>query len=158
MIALRAIEATAVPELLGRPNGAVVLERIARGAGATRWYRLRDFEQLRSLTKRLSPGSSVSFYFDDRVRAQEYGGEVREGILRIAESDGDAVVGTLKADAIELDVEFIAGPSELEEYAESLTPGARVFYGPFPARDNDGEFAVTFDLPDSDGIVRQHPH
>jgi hypothetical protein len=150
VIALRAIEATAVPELLDRhPKGAVVLERIARGAGATRWYSLRDPEQLQSLAERLSPGSSLNFYFDDRIRPREYGSEVAGEILRIAERDRDAVVGTLRADGIELDVEFIAGPRELEEYAESLTPGAPVFYGRFLARDNDDEFAVTLDLPDS---------
>jgi hypothetical protein len=79
-------------------------------------------------------------------------------VLRIADRDHDAVGGTLSGARIEVDVEFIAGPRDLAEYAEGLTPGTRAFYGPFPARDNDGEFAVTLDLPDSDGIVRQHPH
>ena len=159
VIALRAIEATSVPKLFARHRrGAVVLERIARGGGATRWYSLRDQEQLQSLAERVSPGSSVSFYFDDRVRVGQYSRELGREILRIAKRDRDAVVGTPTADAIELDVEFIAGPRELDEYAASLTPGARVFYGPFPARDNDGDVAVTLDLPDADGIVRQHPH
>jgi hypothetical protein len=72
------MKATPVPELLlvRHPTGAVVLERIARGAGATRWYSLRDPEKLHALAERLTPGSSLSFYFDDRVRAREYDGEV----------------------------------------------------------------------------------
>ncbi len=157
-IALGAIEATGVPRLLARyPDGAVVLERIARGGGATRWYSLSDVGQLRSLVAKLSPRSSVSFYFDDRLCVRPYDAEVARELLRIAERDREAVVGTL-ADGIEFHVEFVAGPRDLEEYAESLAPGTSVIYGPFPAADNDGEFAVTLALPDADGVVRAHPH
>jgi hypothetical protein len=28
----------------------------------------------------------------------------------------------------------------------------------YPGRDNDGESAITLDLPDADGVVRRHPH
>jgi len=158
-IASRAIAATEVQRLLAAsPRGTIVLERIARGAGATRWFAIPGVERLGDLSARLSPGSSVSFYFDDRLAAAPYGPDVVAEIVRVAARDGDAVVGTLPAGEIELDVEFVASPAELDEYAEDLLAGAIVIYGAFPARDNDGESAVTLDLPDRDGVVRPHPH
>ena len=136
----------------------VVLERIARGAGATRWFALDDPDQLVLLAQSLSPGSSVSFYFDGRLASHAYDVAIANAVLTIAEQDGDAVIGTRGSDEIQLDVEFIAGPSEIEEYESRLPHGTEVIYGRFPARDNDGERAVTLDLPDLDGIVRAHPH
>jgi hypothetical protein len=150
---------SSIPALLaGAPADVVVLERIARGAGATRWFVLHDPEELGVLVSRLSPGSSVSFYFDGRLAASRYDLSVRSELLAIAELDGDAVIGRLGGDQIELDVEFVAGPTELAEYESQLLPGATVIYGRFPARDNDGARAVTVDLPDRDGVVRPHPH
>jgi hypothetical protein len=54
-------------------------------------------------------------------------------------------------------VEFVAGEAELNAYVDKLRRGAPVFYGHFPAADNDAKRAVTFALPDADGIVRAHP-
>lgn len=59
------IDRSAVIPLLERSrHGAVVLERIVRGGGATRWCFLRQLEQLKTLQDLLQPGSVVSFYFD----------------------------------------------------------------------------------------------
>jgi hypothetical protein len=114
---------SSIPGLLaGAPADVVVLERIARGAGATRWFVLHDPEELGVLVSRLSPGSSVSFYFDGRLAASRYDLSVRSELLAIAELDGDAVIGRLGVDQIELDVEFVAGPAELEEYESQLLP------------------------------------
>lgn len=159
MVAVRdAIGATAVPRLLaGGSRHAVVLERIARGAGATRWFLVEDVEDLAVFEERLSPGSRVSFYFDGRLQRGVYGPSVAEAVLDIASTDGDAVLGQVQDGDVELDVEFIAGPDELEEYAAALGQ-ADVIYGPFPAADNDGERAVTITIPDRDGVVRRHPH
>jgi hypothetical protein len=156
-LALGAITATDVPPLLAS-QGAVVLERIARGGGATRWYFIQHTEQLTALAKRLSPGSSVSFYFDDRISAKPFDHTVAEEILAIAAAEGEAVIGRLSADGIEVSVEFVSGPRDLDEATESITPGERVFFGAVPARDNDAVAAVTLDLPDRDGIIRPHPH
>jgi hypothetical protein len=153
-----AIGATAVPRLLaGGSREAVVLERIARGAGSTRWFLVGDIEALAVLEQRLSPGSRVSFYFDGRLARGVYGPSVAEAVLDIAGMDGDAVVGRVQDADVELDVEFIAGRAELEDYATVLGQ-AEVVYGPFPAEENDGEQAVTITIPDRDGVVRLHPH
>jgi hypothetical protein len=157
VLARRAIDSTAVPRLVDQ-HGAVVLERLARAAGATRWFFIRRPDQLEALAGRLSPGSSVSFYFDDRIKHTAFDADVAEAILRFAAEDGDAVVGRLSADEIEIEVEIVAGRSDLDDFAESLVPGQPVFAGRFPARDDDAVRAVTLDLPDRDGIVRPHPH
>jgi hypothetical protein len=67
-------------------------------------------------------------------------------------------VATPRAEGIEIDVEFIAGDEELRDFAAGLASRARVVYGRFPAADDDGVRAITFDLPDRDGIFRPHPH
>lgn len=153
-----AIGATAVPQLLATGSRqAVVLERIARGAGATRRFLLGDIEDLVLLEQRLSPGSLVSFYFDGRLAGDVYGPAVAEAVLGIARKDGDAVIGRVEDAELELDVEFVAGHAELEQYASALGQ-ADVIYGRFPAADNDGERAVTITLPDRDGVIRPHPH
>jgi hypothetical protein len=156
-LALRAIEATAVPRLL-RDHTAVALERLARGGGATRWFFIGGPEQLLVLADRLSPGSSLSFYFDDRIAFSPFGSEVAEEILRIAAEEGDAVVGRLSPGELEIAMEFVSGPSDLDDVSRSLGADERVFYGRFPARDSDSVHAVTLDLPDADGVVRRHPH
>jgi hypothetical protein len=156
-LARRAIDTSDVERLLAQ-HSAVVLERIARSGGTTRWFFIQGLDQLEALAAALSPGSSVSFYFDDRIRRMELVPQIAEQILRFAAEEGDAVVGRLGADGIEIEVQYVAGPNDLEDIAESLVPGEQVFFGRYPARDNDTVRAVTLDLPDSDGVVRPHPH
>jgi hypothetical protein len=156
-LALRAIEATAVPRLAGE-HAAVVLERLARGGGATRWFFIKGSEELIALADRLAPGSSLSFYFDDRIALKPFGPEIAEEILRVVAKDGDAVVGRLAPDGLEIAVDFVAGRSDLQVISTSLGPGENVFFGRFPARESDSVYAVTLDLPDMDGVVRSHPH
>jgi hypothetical protein len=59
---------------------------------------------------------------------------------------------------IEIDVEVITGQSQLLELTSTFDLGTRVFYGVFPARDNDGVDAISVVLPDRDGVVWPHPH
>lgn len=66
-IARRAVIETNVPDLL-RTRSAVVLERIAMGGGNTNWYFCFGLEALEEIISRLTPGSCISFYFDDRVQ------------------------------------------------------------------------------------------
>jgi hypothetical protein len=154
-----AIRGTSVPQLLGRAaNGVVVLERIAGGAGSTRWFLLRDAAELTDLEQRISTGSLVSFYFDGRLATRRYDREVASTVLRIADQDHDAVIGRLRRGEIEIEVEFVAGPSELHAYESRLAPGEEVIFGRFPAADDDGQRAVTITIPDPDGVVRGHPY
>jgi hypothetical protein len=151
--------AAGVPELLAASStDVVVLERLARSAGTTNWFVLRRTDGLDGLAARLSPGSSLSFYFDGRIASREYDTTVAELILSIVRADRDAVVGRLDPDGTTLKVDYVASQSELEEFTLALAAGSNVYFGSVPARDNDGKRAITIDLPDLDGIVRRHPH
>ncbi len=158
-LVLGALRAAGVPDrCASNTSGAVVLERLTRAAGATRWYRVDELADLDRLASRLSPGSCVSFYFDERLAHRRYDPQVAQAILEVAAADGEAVVGAFATDGFEIDMDFIADSSELEQYARALAPGSMVFFGRFPGRDSDGDRAITLDLPDGDGIVRAHPH
>jgi len=152
-----AIDTTPVARLLAvRP--AVVLERIARGGGATRWFYLKRPCALPGLVEMLTPGSAVSFYFDGRLERRRRGDQLVDVVLDVIQADGEAVVGILSDDQVTIDVGFVAGLGDLTEFLGPVGNDARVFVGHFPSRDDDGENAVTVDLPDRDGVLRRHPH
>jgi len=152
-----ALATTPIPALLNA-NGAVVVERIARGGGATKWYYCEDRQGLKAVESELSPGSAVSFYFDNRIQNAFYSPTVQSVVEKIIGETGEAVIGVLGVDKLHIDVDFMAGPNDLAEFTSRLDSSKRVFFGAFPARDNDGTGAVTIILPDTDGIVRSHPH
>jgi hypothetical protein len=152
-----AISATPISNLLAS-KPAVVLERIARGGGATKWYYCSNTQSLEPVQTRFSPGSVVSFYFDDRIRRESYSPKLMTAIEAVIATHRETIIGTLGEDGILIDAEFVSGPNDLAELLLTIEPGVRVFYGPFPARDNDGVQAVTLTLPDADGTIRAHPH
>lgn len=115
----------------------------------------RDLERL---FDRLAPGSRVSFYFDGRIAACPMNDATVIRLLDLFAGTGDAVVGTLGSDGLEISVQIVAGMSELGEFIEELAHGAEVFIGAFPAADDDDHDAVTLTLPDRDGLTRSHPH
>jgi hypothetical protein len=155
-VAHAALTKTAAPALLAS-KPAVVFERIARGGGATNWYFCRGPQDLPALEAKLSPGSVVSFYFDERIRRAPKSSTTEEAINTIVDETGDAVVAVFGADPIAMDAELISSRGELSEYLSTQT-SSELFFGPTPGRDNDGERSVTLTLPDTDGIVRGHPH
>lgn len=136
---------------------AIALERLARGGGATRWYMLSQVDQLDRLADELSPGSAVSFYFDDRLAIRCFDDETVDLILDTVQAHGEAVVGVPAPDGLCAEVEFVCGLSDLTGFIGSRQP-VRMFVGVYPDRDNDGVDAITVDLPDRDGVVRRHPH
>jgi hypothetical protein len=154
-LARTAIEATPVPRLVA-VGRAIVLERYARGGGATRWYWIRSAADLSQVVELLRPGSAVSFYFDDRIAV---GDPITAGdeIVAIAARDINAVVAAHSGQP-ELRVDFPAGPLDLAEFVDELQPGDTFLYGAYPAADNDGKRAVSVVLPDADGVVRRHPY
>lgn len=157
-LVIEAVGETPVARLLEQPEGrAFVLERIARGGGATSWYVVRTADDLQTLAERLRPGSLVSFYFDDRLTTGVIDPEARATILGISEQDTSAVVGALDPNDIGIIVDFPSSGGELDEFVTEHEAATFVF-GRFPASENDGSSAVTLTLPDADGVVRPHPH
>jgi hypothetical protein len=137
---------------------AVMLERVPRSGGATNWCYCASKSAVADVESRLLPGSVVTFYFDGRIRADGYSAKIKSALERIVVDTGELLIGQLKHDGLTIDVEVISGPIELNEYLAAIGADSQLFYGVFPARDNDGIAAVTVTLPDHDGIVRPHPH
>jgi hypothetical protein len=154
--ALAAIDAKATRAQLAAKLPAIVLERIARGGGATDWYVLREPCDIDALAAKLKPGSVVSFYFDDRFTLGELDDEARASLLTIAKRDGSVVIGATRSDDIEIEVDFPSSEGEVDEFITEH-PNSTLMFGAFPGRDDDGERAVTLTLPDADGVVRPHP-
>jgi hypothetical protein len=152
-----ALLATPINELLAR-NSALILERIARGGGATNWFYCNDQIQLKTVEAELSPGSVVSFYFDGRFQNAIYSSELRTNLEKVFSESGNIVLGVLGEDGLHLKVAFADYLEELKAVLPEFNFGVRLYYGAFPGRDNDGIRAVTVILPDEDGIVRAHPH
>ena len=152
-----ALAASPVLENLAK-HEAIVLERLARGGGATNWYYCRNERSLDQIEERLRPGSVVSFYFDDRIGKLWHFEEVCSRVDEVVAAVGECVVGVLANDEIGIEVGFVSGRDDLSEFLNGLPSSSPFFVGEFPARDNDGKDAATILLPDADGVVREHPH
>lgn len=151
------VDLTAVSERLATCP-VVVLERIARGGGATRWYRCSEPKDLDTVIDLLSPGSVVSFYFDDRIEEAAALEDLQRRATEWITEAGEAVVARLGIGEVHLAADIVCGPNDLADFLTDVHPGDRFFVGAFPGRDNDGIGALTFTLPDPDGIVRPQPH
>ena len=157
LIVQAALGNTAICEHL-KHRDAVVLERIAKGGGAVKWYHCNE-TSLDAIGRELSPGAVVSFYFDGRMKQNSLlRKEVVDEIEVIIKKCRVAVVGVVADDGIHIDADDIVSTEDLAEFMSSVSPSSRLFYGVVPGRDNDGVNAITVTLPDEDGIVRHHPH
>lgn len=143
---------------LSQTSAAVVLERLARGGGATNWYYCRVPEDLTLIETHLSPGSVVSFYFDQRFQFRAVSASAMLEIQQIIDNTSDAVVGIVYPREVRLNAEVVVGANDLKDFFSSIPAQSQLCYGAFPGRDNDGIRAVTLTLPDRDGVIRAHPH
>ena len=53
--------------LVASSGRVIVLERVARGAGATRWFYCRTIGDVEEVLPRFRPGSRVAFLLDDGI-------------------------------------------------------------------------------------------
>lgn len=152
-----ALAATQVTERL-RHGEAVILERIARGGGATNWYYCRSPSEMPTIEALLHPGSVVSFYFDGRVQHSRNSPELMNALEDKIHKNGELVVGLLGKDRIRIEATIVVSLEDLAELVSAIDTASELFHGAFPGRDNDGRQAVTITLPDADGSLGSHPH
>lgn len=137
----------------------VVLERLARGAGATRWFFVTSMATLEHVFDLLRGGSSVSLYFSTRhLNVAPDNEDSRLEMFDEVTEYGELVLGYPSPDAPELEMEVISGPSELAEFLMLHPDGSLAVWGQWPPREDDGEDTITVDLVDADGVLRTHPH
>jgi len=155
----RSIQSRGVPAKVDNsPSPVLVLERVARAAGLTNWFACRSSQDLRLVASELHPGSYVSFYLDQRIAKHTFSTTLRPSMLAVTDPITDEavmLVGT--ADDIHLELEIYTA-TDLDDCLASLEASQPIWFGAFPAADDDGTNAVTITLPDEDGIVRSHPH
>jgi hypothetical protein len=151
----------AQPDLVARlaslRGPVVVLERIARGGGETRWYLGKTSEECRRIYRLLGPGSRVTFYFTGPLRVEPLGDGVIGAMFAAIGEDREIVVGVPNDDdPVSLAVELLSGPSELTEFLTQPQSSGDLAWGPYP--DVDEPESETLVLVDRDGIFRPHPH
>ncbi len=95
-------------------DGVIILERVARGGGATRWFYCRSMAEVVALLPSFRPGSRVGFYFDDRIRREPFSDEVGEQINAIATATGEVFLGRDRLGEPELEMD-VYSPEELPE-------------------------------------------
>lgn len=134
----------------------VVLERIARGGGNTRWYLAKDQHDVRRAFALLNPGSRVTFYFAGPLHVEPVSDTVIGEMFAAVGVTDEIVIAAPDSDPLALDAEFVWGPSELTEYLMQPHSSGDVMWGPFPGVDEPD--AITVRLVDADGILRRHPH
>jgi hypothetical protein len=136
----------------------VVHERLARGAGAARWFFVTGMVTPERVFDLLRGGSSVSFYFSRHLHVAPDNENSRQEMFDEVTEYGEVVLGYPSPDAPELEMEVISGPSELTEFLMLHPEGSLAVWGQWPPRENDGKDAITVDLVDADGVLRTHPH
>jgi hypothetical protein len=155
VVALAAMEESGISKR-GAESAAVVLERIANGAGAKNWYLTERPEQFDALVRVLAPGSSVTFFFDGRIGEADVDETAKTSILAIVAEDEDAFVAR-RTEGIALEFDYVAGPADLAEFLQRLQPSEKILFGRWGA-DDDGEAVMTVYLPDRDGTTRRHAY
>jgi hypothetical protein len=135
----------------------VVLERITRGAGATRWYLAKDQDDVSRTFPLLAPGSRVTFYFAGPFRVEPLSETVIGAMFAAVAVTADLVIAAPESDSVALDASEIYGPSELTEYLmQPRLSSGDVVWGPVPRVEEPDAIRVV--LVDGDGRLRPHPH
>lgn len=137
---------------------AIALERIARGGGHIELFHFSR-GSTHEIADHFRPGSIVSFYFDNRFESVESPQSLVFATLCSQMQHG----GLLMAFATEGSPRLVVtndvnGPDDLREFIAEAPAAARIFYGPFPAAENNGTRSITIAIPDQDGLTRHHPH
>ena len=136
----------------------IILERLARGGGATRWFFARSPAELELIFDALRGGSCVSFYFANQLHVETDTEAARQRMFDEITAEKELVLGYPSAGSIEVDMEIISGPGELAELLMHHPEGSLIVWGKWPARSDDGHDGITFNLVRRGGILRTHPH
>lgn len=108
----------------------VVLERIARGAGATRFHLAKDCAGLERTFASLRAGSRVTLYFQGPMRVEPLHQAVIGEMFAAVRVKDEIVIACPEDGEGALHAEFVSGPSELTECLMRPTPTGDVVWGP----------------------------
>jgi hypothetical protein len=145
-----------ISTLLEQSGHVVILERVARGSGATRWHYCSTIQDVIDDIATMRAGSRAGLFFDDRIRRSGYSDEIGIDILDIAASAGEVWAGREMGVSREFKMDFGGVEESMNMIAEFKT-GEVVLYGAFPTFDDDRINSIVFTPPDLDGIARPQP-
>jgi hypothetical protein len=143
---------------LHQGSRVLAVEKIARGAGQTRWFLLRGVGDLEVVASAVRPGSAVKLYIDPAVAAE---GDASPALLETLElklaairsTENDLVALAVRDDGPLCD-HFFPDRSEVADWLREHS-GAHVILRHYPQlREHDAEALV----PDADGVIRRQPH
>ena len=144
-----------VGRLLSERNSALVLERVARGAGSTRWWSCASTDDFLGIYAQLRPGSDVVVYAGEEVHVDDLDQHIEARIWEAAAAQGEVLFGAQRPGTTEFEA-FFLDPNELEAALSRVSRGDRVLWGLQPATET-GPDALAFTPPDDDGVVRPQP-
>jgi hypothetical protein len=136
----------------------VILERLARGGGASRWYYATSEEQFKNALSHLRGGSIVSLFFGDELNVDLDTDEARQRMFDQVSPSREIIIGYPEDNLSILRVDLVTGPSELSEVLIHHPEGETVVWGKWPSAKQDGHSVFTLRLVDEDGVLRSHPH
>lgn len=134
----------------GQPH--LLLEKVARGGGMTRWWVVGTVADAEHVYREIRPGSRVLVVpVGDEVRLGRVGSGLAAELVGLAEATTEVVLGTAYGDSFEYDVTLL-DPSEVEEATAELPLECRVLYGSWPQAT-----VFAFTPSGDDGDVRPQP-
>jgi hypothetical protein len=149
----------AVSRRLQQPwSRVVILERLARGGGTSRWYYATSNEQIKDVLNLLRGGSVVSLFFGDELNVEIDSDEARQRMFDRVSPSREIMVAYPQDNVSILQVELVTGASELTELLIHHPEGKTIVWGPWPSAEPNGLSSFTLRLVDEDGVLRIHPH
>jgi len=83
--------------------------------------------------------------------------EARAFLLTIVERDGEAVIGAVRDNEMEIEVDFPSSDEEIGEFVVDH-PDATLMHGSLPPPRQRRQPSRHPHAADPDGVVRSHPH
>jgi len=137
--------------LVGGPQ-CLVLEKVAKAAGSTRWWVVGSLDEFRRAYGELRPGSRVLVVpVGGDVRLAPFDDEVQARLFDIAVETGEVVLGTAAPGDIEYEVDVLDA-SEISAAVVRLRRDRNVLYGRWPRSER-----IRFTPADDDGEIRPQP-
>lgn len=134
----------------GQPH--VVLERLPRGGGGTRWWVIRSGEEFRRVYAELRPGGRVHLVaLGDDLRLGSVGTMLAEEVDSLTAGANEVVIGTGLLNSLEFDVQLLDS-AEAAEALGRMAKSSVVLHGVWPRTER-----IKFTPPDEDGEVRPQP-
>ena len=138
---------------------ALVLEKVARGAGQTSWFLLTHTSHVDKAMAASRGGSALLLYIDPQFAIEGSASpdllSAVQGLLTAIRVPDQALVALApRPDSPVCEYDFPTSLGDVREWFDDR-PGTRVLLRKYPALDEEDAEAI---VPDADGVARAYPH